>query len=215
MALTFRQAPQKAVKASGGCQSPGNSLSPPGQRRSRTAPGCYRPIDIDRSPGMIGSGRFMSRRGGSPRANVPANAMPAPLPARTFVRTATGGFRPPAQARNRGLQPSGIEVLCIAAKKRLRRAVDVNPPVTVRTRAASTAAGAHQGRYRPIDIDRMPRMTGSRRFNGERVPNKTQLTFTAESAASAARCCSRVHSLRPSDAGHLYRAVLCEVLRRR
>jgi hypothetical protein len=37
-----------------------------------------------------------------------------------------------------------------------RRAGNVNPPVTARARAASDAAGAHQARYRPIDIDRSP-----------------------------------------------------------
>ncbi len=37
-----------------------------------------------------------------------------------------------------------------------RRAGDVNPPVTVRARVARTASGTHQGRYRPIDIDRSP-----------------------------------------------------------
>jgi hypothetical protein len=37
-----------------------------------------------------------------------------------------------------------------------RRAVDVSPPVTVRGCVGSTAAGAHEGRYRPIDIDRTP-----------------------------------------------------------
>ena len=47
-----------------------------------------------------------------------------------------------------------------------RRAVDVNPPVTVRARAARTAAGTHQGRYRPIDIDRTPFMMENRRVNG-------------------------------------------------
>ncbi|MGV2337725.1 MAG UNVERIFIED_CONTAM: hypothetical protein LVR18_27795 [Planctomycetaceae bacterium] len=31
---------------------PGNGLQPRGQRRSRNAPGRYRPIDIDRSPRM-------------------------------------------------------------------------------------------------------------------------------------------------------------------
>ena len=36
------------------------------------------------------------------------------------------------------------------------RAGDVNPPVTVRARPARAAAGAHEGRYRPIDIDRTP-----------------------------------------------------------
>ena len=34
--------------------------------------------------------------------------------------------------------------------------MDVNPPVTVRARVARTASGTHQGRYRPIDIDRSP-----------------------------------------------------------
>ena len=51
----------------------------------------------------------------------------------------------------------------------LERAGDVNSPVTVRARPASGSAGAHQGRYRPIDIDRTPGVIGSRRFNGERV----------------------------------------------
>ena len=37
-----------------------------------------------------------------------------------------------------------------------RRAGDVNSPVTVRARVARTASGTHQGRYRPIDIDRSP-----------------------------------------------------------
>jgi hypothetical protein len=37
-----------------------------------------------------------------------------------------------------------------------RRAGDVNPPVSVRARVARTASGTHQGRYRPIDIDRSP-----------------------------------------------------------
>jgi hypothetical protein len=73
----------------------------------------------------------------------------------------------------RGLPPCGS---CVAAarwhwlslnrrEKWERRAGDVNPPVTVRSRAA----GAHQVRYRPIDIDRTPAMTGAKRFNGERV----------------------------------------------
>jgi hypothetical protein len=57
---------------------------------------------------------------------------------------------------------NGVEVLNITAKKRARRAVDVNPPVTVRARPASAAPGSHQGRYRPIDIDRTPGMIGSR-----------------------------------------------------
>jgi hypothetical protein len=47
-----------------------------------------------------------------------------------------------------------------------RRAGDVNPPVTVRARVASAAPGAHQGRYRPIDIDRSPFMMENRRVNG-------------------------------------------------
>ena len=57
-----------------------------------------------------------------------------------------------------------------------RRAVDVNLPVTVRARPASAAAGAHQERYRPIDIDRSPGMIGSRRFNGERVLQSIRTT---------------------------------------
>jgi hypothetical protein len=65
-----------------------------------------------------------------------------------------------------GRKPNGVEVLNITAKKRSRRAVDVNPPVTVRARPASAAAGTHQGRYRPIDIDRSPCMIGPRHVNG-------------------------------------------------
>ncbi len=67
-----------------------------------------------------------------------------------------------------GRQPNGIEVLCIAAKKWLRRAGDVNPPVTVCNRAGNVAAGTHQGSYRPIDIDRSPGMTAKKRYKGER-----------------------------------------------
>ena len=67
------------------------------------------------------------------------------------------------------LQDELSKGLNIIAKEQERRAGDVNPPVTVRARPASDAAGAHQGRYRPIDIDRSPGMIGSRRFNGERV----------------------------------------------
>jgi len=44
--------------------------------------------------------------------------------------------------------------------------VDVNPPVTVRARPARIEAGAHQGRYRPIDIDRSPFLIESRGVNG-------------------------------------------------
>jgi hypothetical protein len=44
--------------------------------------------------------------------------------------------------------------------------MDVNPPVTVRTRAASVAPGAHEGLYRPIDIDRTPFMIETRRVYG-------------------------------------------------
>jgi hypothetical protein len=55
------QMPQKnREKASSGCQSPGNGPQPRGQRRNRNAPGCYRPIDIDRSPRMI---KLISPRG--------------------------------------------------------------------------------------------------------------------------------------------------------
>jgi hypothetical protein len=46
------------------------------------------------------------------------------------------------------------------------RAGDVNSPVTVRARPTSAAAGAHQGRYRPIDIDRSPGMIETRRVYG-------------------------------------------------
>jgi hypothetical protein len=60
----------------------------------------------------------------------------------------------------------GVEVHSIAAKKQAMRAVDVNPPVTVRARAASVAAGANEGRYRPIDIDRSPFRMENRRVNG-------------------------------------------------
>jgi hypothetical protein len=74
-----------------------------------------------------------------------------------------------AGAFAKGLPSDGIEVLCIAAKKRLRRAGDFSPAVTVCNRAGSAAAGAHQGRYRPIDIDRSPGVIGSRRFNAKRV----------------------------------------------
>jgi hypothetical protein len=65
-----------------------------------------------------------------------------------------------------GRKPNGVEVLRITPKKRARRAGDVNPPVRVRARPASAAPGAHQERYRPIDIDRSPGVIGSRRFNG-------------------------------------------------
>jgi|GEM_PF-3700011 len=34
--------------------------------------------------------------------------------------------------------------------------MDVNPPVTMRTRAARTRSGTHLGRDRPINIDRTP-----------------------------------------------------------
>jgi len=44
--------------------------------------------------------------------------------------------------------------------------MDVNPPVTVRARAASAAAGAYQGRYRLMDIDRSPFASVSSRFYG-------------------------------------------------
>jgi hypothetical protein len=44
--------------------------------------------------------------------------------------------------------------------------VHVNPPLTVRARPASVAPGAHQGRYRPIDIDRTPFMIETRRVYG-------------------------------------------------
>jgi hypothetical protein len=44
--------------------------------------------------------------------------------------------------------------------------VHVNPPVTVRARPASVAQGAHQGRYRPIDIDRTPFMIETTRVYG-------------------------------------------------
>ena len=45
----------------------------------------------------------------------------------------------------RGLPLNGIGFLSIAAEKWQRRAVDVNPLVTVRNRAGSAAAGSHQG----------------------------------------------------------------------
>jgi hypothetical protein len=67
---------------------------------------------------------------------------------------------------NPTLAPKGVEVLSIAAKKQARRAGDVNPPVTVRARGTSAAAGSHQGPYRPIDIDRSPCIIGPRRVNG-------------------------------------------------
>ncbi|MGV2337565.1 MAG UNVERIFIED_CONTAM: hypothetical protein LVR18_26965 [Planctomycetaceae bacterium] len=46
----------------------------------------------------------------------------------------------------------GIGVLSITAKNGYRRAVDVNPPVTVRNHAAIAAAGADEGGANcPID----------------------------------------------------------------
>jgi hypothetical protein len=65
MELAFYQAPQKSGQGERGMSIPGNSLSPPGQRRSRNAPGCYRPIDIDRSPDCRNAPQ---PPGGSPRA---------------------------------------------------------------------------------------------------------------------------------------------------
>jgi hypothetical protein len=48
-------AAKQPLMASGGCQSPGNRPYPRGQYRIRSAPRRHRPIDIDRSPCMIGS----------------------------------------------------------------------------------------------------------------------------------------------------------------
>ncbi|MEY3174262.1 MAG: hypothetical protein RLZZ436_2176 [Planctomycetota bacterium] len=53
---------KKVGKASWGCQSPGNGPQLRGQRRCRSAPGWYRPIDIDRTPCMIGSRLFNGER---------------------------------------------------------------------------------------------------------------------------------------------------------
>jgi hypothetical protein len=68
--------------------------------------------------------------------------------------------------RAAGRQSAGLEVLSITSKKRESRAGDVNPPVRVRARAASVAAGAHEGRYRLIDIDRTPFRNAARRVYG-------------------------------------------------
>jgi hypothetical protein len=49
-----------------------------------------------------------------------------------------------------GLPPGGIGVLSITTQKRLRRAGDVNPPVTVSNRLANVAAGSHYGDTRRL-----------------------------------------------------------------
>jgi hypothetical protein len=58
MARAFTHSPQNAFQASSGCQSPGNGPLSFGQLRRRNEPGCYRPIDVDRSPARIVSRRF-------------------------------------------------------------------------------------------------------------------------------------------------------------
>jgi hypothetical protein len=50
--------------ACSGCQSPGNSTCPPGSVAPGSYQGRYRPIDIDRSPGMIGPSRVNGNLGG-------------------------------------------------------------------------------------------------------------------------------------------------------
>ncbi|MGV2337747.1 MAG UNVERIFIED_CONTAM: formylglycine-generating enzyme family protein [Planctomycetaceae bacterium] len=52
---------KNATRASGGCRSPGNGdARPRGQCGSRSAPGRYRPIDIDRTPSDIVQERIPS-----------------------------------------------------------------------------------------------------------------------------------------------------------
>jgi hypothetical protein len=51
-------------------------------------------------------------------------------------------------------QPNGLEVLNITAKSWQGERGMSTHRVTVRARPASAAPGAHQERYRPIDIDR-------------------------------------------------------------
>ena len=99
-----------------------------------------------------GGSAVLQRLGGSPRLCFAPQV-------RSLPRAFAGLFA-------RRLPPNGVEVLSITAKKRPGRAGDVNPPVTVRARAASAAAGAQKGRYRPIEIDRSPGMIGPRRLNG-------------------------------------------------
>ncbi|MEY3172276.1 MAG: hypothetical protein RLZZ436_189, partial [Planctomycetota bacterium] len=94
----------------------------------------YRPIDIDRTPCMIGWRRFNGERV-------------------LVCDSACGVSGVLAGHFTRGLPPCGS---CVAAahwhwlslnqrKKSERRAGDVNPPVTARNRAGSGAAGASQG----------------------------------------------------------------------
>ena len=71
------------------------------------------------------------------------------------------------------------------------RAGDVNPPVTLRARPASAAPGTHEGRYRPIDIDRTPFRIETRRFNGERVLQS--IRNTRKSTPLGFRQASRLH----------------------
>jgi hypothetical protein len=66
ISLALTQSSQKSAMASGGCQSPGNSPLSFRHRRSRIAPGWYRPIDIDRSP----SGTGILPSGGVGRARL-------------------------------------------------------------------------------------------------------------------------------------------------
>ncbi len=99
-----------------------------------------------------GGSAVLQRLGGSPRLCFAPQV-------RSLLRVYAGLFA-------RRLPPNGVEVLSFTAKKQSRRAGDVNPPVRVRARAASAAAGAQKGRYRPIEIDRSPGMIGPRRLNG-------------------------------------------------
>ncbi|MGV2335354.1 MAG UNVERIFIED_CONTAM: hypothetical protein LVR18_14975 [Planctomycetaceae bacterium] len=67
---------KKAVKASGECQSPATS-APRRHRRNRNAPGCYRPIDIDRSPCMTTKSGQGERGCQSPGNSPPPAAIAA------------------------------------------------------------------------------------------------------------------------------------------
>ncbi|MGV2338155.1 MAG UNVERIFIED_CONTAM: hypothetical protein LVR18_30145 [Planctomycetaceae bacterium] len=68
-------------------------------------------------------------------------------PSRVFARPLTEFQRTSTPL---GLPPGGIGVLSITTQKRLRRAGDVNPPVTVSNHLANVAAGSHYGDTRRL-----------------------------------------------------------------